>query len=154
MIENTTDDRQAKRCGHNFPIAECPYAFCEAKEIALKLEASERRCERAEKLAADQIFEIGHLERKLEHLPRTDKGMFDECYKRCKEQKARIAELEAQLAAKQPAVSVDWEAMGELLRKEVYACGPIAWREDHIRAAKAVIAAYEASRAGEGKDGD
>ena len=79
--------------------------------------------------------------------------------RRCEELQERLTasfdrEIQHQLAAKQPAASVDWEAMGELLRKEVYACGPIAWREDHIRAAKAVIEAYEASRAGEGKDGD
>lgn len=31
-IENNPDnDFQAWRCGHNFPIAECPYKFCAAR---------------------------------------------------------------------------------------------------------------------------
>ena len=123
MIENTTDDRQAKRCGHNFPIAECPYAFCEAKEIALKLEASERRCETLEK----QRSELCSLVEKMD---------------------IENSRLSYQLAAKQPAASEIAEIVKRL--REMISKESFYWSEVCLLMTRAANA-LEASRAGEGK---
>jgi hypothetical protein len=33
MIENDASDWKARRCGHNFPIRECPYRRCSARSL-------------------------------------------------------------------------------------------------------------------------
>jgi hypothetical protein len=37
MISNSSQDVQAKRCGHNFPFDDCPFGYCESREAVQKL---------------------------------------------------------------------------------------------------------------------
>ena len=35
MINNRSDDPLAGRCGHNFPVTECPYKHCVSRDLAI-----------------------------------------------------------------------------------------------------------------------
>lgn len=54
-IENSPDDYRAKRCGHNFDFADCPYVYCEGRQSAAALDEARAELARLQALPGGSV---------------------------------------------------------------------------------------------------